>query len=245
MPTTDVDIVNRALQLIGTRTTIASLVESSNEAIQANLCYAPVRDWCLGIANWNFARRTSALTRCRTTTVPPPVNWTDAMVSPPWLYEYLLPATSIRMHYITNFDRDEGLTKYLGEPKRFVISVDVVATEQSVLLTNEATVIGVYTARIDNPAEWPWMFERFVVGTLAWTLCLPLTGDKELLKTLDATASRFLDVAIQANLAEGLSFGDTTPEWIQALGINYPYRRDDGKDSHKPPQQGRGNDNSR
>lgn len=243
MAVTSVDIVNRALQLVGTRTTIASLGESSNEAIQASLCYVPVRDWCLGLANWNFARRTAALILAKTATTPPPA-WTTAQPSPPWKYEYQIPADALMMRYVTN--SDGSATSYLGEPKRFVVGIDIItAVEQRVLLTNELGAIGIYTAQITDPTEWPWLFERFVVGTLAWTLCPALTGDKELLKELSGTASHFLEVAIQSNLAEGLSFGDTTPEWIQALGINYPFRRNDGKTDRASPPQGRNNDNPR
>lgn len=247
MAVTSTDIVNRALQLVGTRTTVASLVEVSNEATQANICYAAVRDWCLGVTNWNFARRSAALAVNKQTAVPPTVPWATATsVSPPWKYSYTLPADCLQVQYITNSDINADSTLFLGEPKRFVVAADTVAAVlQRVLLTNEPNIVCIYTAQITDPTQWPWMFERLVVSALAWTLCMALDGDKDQIKALDTTMERFLSVAIQANTAEGLSFGDTTPEWIQALGINYPYRRSDGKATSQAPDQGRRNDNGR
>lgn len=227
MAVTNTDITNRALQLIGTRTTVTSLAESSNEAIQANLVFTALRDWCLGIGNWNFARRTAKLTLLKTSAPASP--WAAAEISPPWKYEYSIPADFLKAQYVTNSDINSAGDAFLGEPKRFVVAIDTIATvDQRVILTNEALAVCVYTASITDPTLWPWLFERFYVSTLAWTLAPALTQDKDIIAALDAIMSRFLAMGLQANLEEGLSFGDTTPEWIQALGINYPFRRNDG-----------------
>lgn len=234
--TTTTDITNRALQLIGTRTTVTSLVENSNEAIQANLVFTALRDWCLGVGNWNFARKTAKLTLLKTAV--PVAPWDAAEISPPWKYEYSVPADLLKVQYITNSDINAAGDAYLGELKRFVVADDTIATvETKVILTNEASAVAVYTAAISDPALWPWMFERFMVSALAWTLAPALTQDKEIVAALDSTMSRFLAMGLRANVEEGLSFGDTTPEWIQALGINYPFRREDGiGQSQQQPQ---------
>ena len=47
------------------------------------------------------------------------------------------------------------------------------------------------------------------------------------------------------NTIEGLMVPDSTPEWIQALGVNYPYRRIDGtvsQQSAQAPSRSRGSD---
>lgn len=234
--TTETDITNRALQLIGTRTTVTSLAESSNEASQANLVFAAVRDWCLGVTNWNFARQTALLTLLNSRPLPPVVPW-NGTVSPPWLYEYQYPTDGLKIQYVTNSEVNSAITAWVGEPKRFVVAYDINgAILKQVILTNETNAIAVYTARIIDPTKWPWMFERFMVSALAWTLAPALTSDKEVISSLDATMMRFLSIGLQANLEEGLSIGDTTPEWIQTLGINYPNRLNAIKPSPKQRQ---------
>ena len=57
--TDTVDIVNRALQRISTRTTVTASElanEDTNEAIQANLVLTDVRDELLRMAPWNCGR---------------------------------------------------------------------------------------------------------------------------------------------------------------------------------------------
>jgi hypothetical protein len=234
--TTTTDIGNRALQLLGTRTTMASLVEQSNEATQINLCFIPIQSWCSGLANWNFARNTAVLTSLKAAGSPP---WTGLYPSPGWNYEYALPADFVRAIYLTNGTTNTGTASavaFIGEPRRFALAVDTIASvQQEVLLTNEFPIaILIYTAFITNPTAWPWYFERLMVLALAKTVCLALTGDKKLLAELGQDLEQQISVAIQANTIEGLMIPDATPEWIQALGINYPFRR---LDDRSPPAQ--------
>ena len=67
-----VDIVNEALQVLGTRTTVTAAqlaANSNNEAIQANLIYTRVRDRLLRMAPWNCAFNTTNLTLITATCV--------------------------------------------------------------------------------------------------------------------------------------------------------------------------------
>lgn len=222
---TSTDIANRALQFIGTRTTIASLAEQSNEAIQINLVYNAVQDWCFGLANWNFARSVALLTV--TKSVGPPVGvWTTASPAPPWLYEYLVPANFIRAQYLTNSAHVATTGHWDGEPQRMVVATDVIAAvQQQVILTNATPAILFFTIRLTDPTLWPWYFERLMVQALAWTVSYVLTGDKALLKILEDNVVRQFSIADQANREEGLFIKDSTPQWIQALGIPYPQDR--------------------
>lgn len=235
--TTTTDIGNRALQLVGTRTTMASLVEQSNEAQQINLVFTAIQNWCSGLANWNFARNTAGLTLLKGPAVGP--TWSSTYPSPGWNYEFALPSDFVRAIYLTNSTVNAGANPqvFLGEPRRFVLAVDTVATvQQEVLLTNESVAILIYTAFIANPTLWPWYFERLMVIALAQTVCMALTGDKKLFSELSTMLEQQISVSTQINLAEGLIIGDTTPEWIQALGINYPFRRIDARSPPQPPQ---------
>ena len=103
------DIVNRALQTIGTRTTVtdAELANnSSNEAIQANLILTEFRDNLLRMAPWDCGM--NFLNMSYITSVPgTPENPTNATVTwqkgqppPPWAYEYQYPVDCLRACWI-------------------------------------------------------------------------------------------------------------------------------------------------
>lgn len=98
--TSKTDIANRALQAIGTRTTVtdAQLANNStNEAIQINLAYDNVRKRLLRMAPWNCGLKTANLVYI--TSVPgtpentsnPTQLWERGQPTPPWAYEYQYP----------------------------------------------------------------------------------------------------------------------------------------------------------
>lgn len=218
------------LQLVGTRTTVTTgelTGSSSNEAIQANIAYDPIIAWCFGLANWNFARSAAVLALQKTASGFP--TWVAATdPAPPWKYQFGVPTGFIRAQYLTNFGVNDDNTAWLGEPKRFVVATDIItAVQQQVILTNELNSVLVYTKSLTDPSLWPWYFERLVVHSIAAATCFVLTGDEKKTTELSESSKIAFMIAEQSNREEGLSFGDTTPEWIQALGIEYPYRRND------------------
>jgi O-antigen ligase len=226
MAVTNFDICNRALVLLGVRKLITSFTQDSLEAQTANLSFTPVMNWCFGLANWNFARTTAALTISKGPPTVGPGAWSGAQPTPPWLYEYATPADYIRAVYITNnaVAPGTGVAGWAGEPQRFAIANDTGAV---VLLTNQATCNLIYTAYITNPTDWPFYFERLAVIALANTMCLAITSDLNLQERLAVSLEQQISIAMQLNKLEGLVIEDSTPEWIQATGINYPYRRVD------------------
>jgi hypothetical protein len=225
-----VDISNRALQLIGARTTVTSgelSGNTTNEAIQLNLALTPTQNWCHGLANWNFARKTAALTIAKGPPAVSPGVWSTTSPPPPWLYEYTLPADFIRAIYIATNAAAAPAAGWLGEPQRFVIATDTVtAVQQQVLLTNQSTCILIYNSFVTDPTLWPWYFERLMVAALARNVCMALTGDLPLFKEVSEALEQQVSISNQINIVEGLVIQDSTPEWTQALGIQYPYRRD-------------------
>jgi hypothetical protein len=223
---TNIDICNRALVMMGSQNKITSLTQDMLEADVLNNSYASVQDWCFSAANWDFARFVASLTQQKAISVPT-TPWTSAEPAPPWLYQYAVPSDFIKAIYLTNSSINTTLTPnaYYGEPKRFVIACDEAQTPSTVLLTNETSGLLVYTARISDPTQWPMYFERFVVTVLAWTTCLSIMKNAAVFEALDKAWTRFFMLADQINREQGLVFGDTTPEWIQAIGIDYPFRR--------------------
>lgn len=107
--TTLTEIVNRALQVVGTRTTVTDSElanNTTNEAIQANLCLIPIRRQLLRMAPWDCGLKTANLTYI--TSVPgTPENtsaattlWQPGQPTPPWAYEYQYPVDCLRACWI-------------------------------------------------------------------------------------------------------------------------------------------------
>lgn len=145
--TTDVDIVNRALQTVGTRTTVSASElanNSSNEAIQANLIRENMRDDLLRMAPWDCGTKVANLNYI--TSVPgTPENtsaaaalWAPGIPAPPWAYEYQYPVDCLRACYIipaqqTGFSSGVPITTavtggassfWRGPPIRFKVQTD-------------------------------------------------------------------------------------------------------------------------
>ena len=105
-----VDIVNEALQVLGTRTTItaAQLAGNlNNESIQANLIYTRTRNRLLRMAPWNCAFNTANLTYI-TSVYGTPENtsaatslWQKGQPRPPYAYEYQYPTDCLRPCWVT------------------------------------------------------------------------------------------------------------------------------------------------
>lgn len=142
--TANVDIVNRALQAFGSRTTVASLTEGSNESIQANLVLTQIRDELLRMAPWNCATNFANLTYITSMPGTPEnpttgtVLWQKGQPAPPWAYEYQYPVDCLRPlwiipQYTTGFAGGVPITTAVtggspafwnGPPVRFKIALD-------------------------------------------------------------------------------------------------------------------------
>lgn len=142
--TTTVDITNRALQAIGSQSTITSLTENSNEAIQANLVLTQLRDDLLRMAPWDCCNNYANLTYI--TSVPgTPENtsagttlWQKGVPAPPWAYEYQYPVDCLRALFIlpqfqTGFSGGIPITTavtggapawWQGPPAKFKVGID-------------------------------------------------------------------------------------------------------------------------
>lgn len=144
--TTVLDIINRGLQQIGTRTnvTAAELAnQSTNEAIQASLVYENLRDDLLRMAPWNFSTKTANLVYI--TSAPgtpenasaPTTLWQPGQPAPPWAYEYQYPVDCLRALWVipstqTGFAGGVpittavtgGASAWNGPPARFKVQND-------------------------------------------------------------------------------------------------------------------------
>ena len=119
--TDNVDIVNRALQVIGTRTTVTAAElanQTSNEAIQANLILTQYRDQLLRMAPWDCSLNYANLTYITSVpgtpenTSPVTTLWQKGQPAPPWAYEYQYPVDCLRACFIIPANQ----TGYAGIP---------------------------------------------------------------------------------------------------------------------------------
>jgi len=145
--TTDVEIINRALQRMGTRTTITAAeyaAQDTNEAKQARLLFENTRDDLTRMAPWDctfFARNLTYITSTPGTpenTSPATNLWERGQPLPPWAYEYQYPVDCMRACYIipatlTGFSSGVPITTavtggapafWQGQAVRFKVATD-------------------------------------------------------------------------------------------------------------------------
>lgn len=142
--TDEVAVVNRALQVVGTQTTITSLAENSNEAKQASLVIDPLRDELLRMAPWDCATNFANLNYITSVSGTPENSsagtplWQKGVPAPPWSYEYQYPVDCLRALYVipqtqTGFSGGIPITTavtggasafWLGPPQKFKVGID-------------------------------------------------------------------------------------------------------------------------
>ena len=105
----DAVIVSRALQVLGTRTTVTAAElnnQTTNEAIQTALIYTAYRDQLLRMAPWNCAVGYVNLTYLTSTpgtpenTSPYTPQWQPGQPPLGWAYEYLYPDDCLRACFV-------------------------------------------------------------------------------------------------------------------------------------------------
>jgi hypothetical protein len=245
-----VDIANRALSAIGTRSQIADLSEDSNEARSAKLLLEPLRDELLRMAPWNCAftfNNLSLICSAPGTPENPTAGastWEKGTPPPPWSYEYAYPSDCLRPVYIvpqftTGFTSGVPITTAVtggapafwnGPPVRFKVGLDQIGptgqpgaggADARVILTNQEQAILAYVKRVTNPDVWDDAFQQALVAALAGRMVISLTGDKGLAQLKMAEANQFITLARQSDGNEGLTVNDVTPDWIRTRGISY------------------------
>jgi hypothetical protein len=249
--TSEVDIANRALSSIGTRSQIADLSEDSNEARSCKLLLEPLRDELLRMAPWNCAMNFQNLALiCSAPGTPENPSaglstWSKGIPPPPWSYEYAYPNDCLRPVYVvpqftTGFTSGVPITTAVtggapafwnGPPVRFKVSIDQIdlstgkpstdGQDQRVILTNQEQAILAYIKRVKSPDVWDDQFQQALVSALAGRLVIALTGDKGLAQLKMQEANQFIMIARVSDGNEGLTVNDVTPDWIRTRGISY------------------------
>jgi hypothetical protein len=233
--TTRIEIINRAMIAIASRSDVASLTENTPEARQSALIYEPTRDAMLRAAPWNFARKMIYLTQTKAvpgvpgSTAAASSAWNPAtMPAPPWLYQYAYPADCAHMRYIIESPSNASASvadmfsvPTLGpagpivgiSPTPFAVATD---NSNTVILSNVRRALGCYTEKVFSEARWDAQFQEAMVSALAARLGLSLTGN---VQAVQLARSAALEAIVQARTAdgnEGTSSVNRVPDWIAA-----------------------------
>lgn len=247
--TSNVDIANRALSAIGTRSSIASLTENSNEAKQCNILLIPTRDELLRLAPWNCAFNYNSLALiCAAPGTPEnpsqgTLTWQKGQPPPPWAYEYAYPADCLQAVWIvpqftTGFSGGVpittavtgGLPQYWnGPPVEFKVAIDQILNgvpavggqDTRVILTNQQDAILAYVKRVTDPDVMDAQFQQAWVAILAARLVFALTGETSLANMKIKEANDYITIARAGDGNEGLTVNDVTPDWIRIRGVDF------------------------
>jgi hypothetical protein len=235
--TDQVSIANRALADAGTRSTIASLSEGSNESNAIALIYAPARQQLLRAAHWGVAGATATLSLLKSApgtlenpNFPASGVWSNAYPPPGWSYEYGYPSDCLQARKVVcNYNLANGsavpifpgqlagLQSFWDAPgQKFTVATDFDAggNQISVILANVDQALLSYTRDITVEALWDAQFQEAMVGVLAAKLCFALSGDKARANDLMKIANEKIITARAGDGNESLTVMDHTPDWI-------------------------------
>jgi hypothetical protein len=175
-----VDLGNRALQALGTRTTMTAAElanQTSNESIQFNLIASPFRRQLLRLAPWGCGLKTANLVYI--TSAPgtpenvsaPTTLWQPGQPAPPWAYEYQYPVDCLKACWLipatqTGFAGGVPITTavtggaasfWQGPPVKFVIQTDTFqpVTGATVAAPGSGYAVGDLITLSPGPASSP------------------------------------------------------------------------------------------
>ena len=176
----ETDCINEALGLIGA-SRISGLDEDSINARHALTFYAPTRDALLRMHHWNFATGRAALSA---STTAPLFEFT---------YAYPLPEECLKVREYNGVP-----VTYAGQyPSRYTV-------EGRSILTNDTTVLIVYTARVTDLTRWDALAYQVLMTWLASKLAQAIPKDqKKSAELLQVAMNMLLPSALAADGQEG------------------------------------------
>lgn len=180
-----VDISNAALNTLGA-TNITSLTEDSKAGRLINQRYELVRDAVFRSHNWNSLIKRANLAQ---NTVSPAFGY---------LKQYPLPPDCLRVLEFSNgtlMYPQDNMTSNSGGP--------VYVIEGRELLTDEATVLIKYIARIEDPNQYDTLLIDTLAARLAMEICYAITGSNAMISTTKALYDEKLKEARFVDATEG------------------------------------------
>ncbi len=156
MAESDIAVCNLALARLG-EDAISDFTEASEAARQCNRFYRQTVDEELRLNWWSFAREVKALSQ-----------HADAPADTDYDYSYQLPVNP----YCLEVRNILGVTQ------------DQWQIQERNLLCNLDEVTIVYTKRVTDPSMYDPLFTNALSLNLAYRICIPITGDKEMKGTI-------------------------------------------------------------
>lgn len=249
--TSVVDIANRALSAIGTRSTIVALNEGSTESISASKWIDTTRRTLLRMAPWNCGKNFNSLTLiCAAPGTPESPGagttfWQKGQPPPPWAYEYAYPSDCVRPVLIvpqfnTGFAPGVPITTaitggapafWTGPPVKFAVGIDQVVNgvpavggpDVKVIWTNQEFAVLAYIKDVTNPDVMDDQLQNAWALYLAANMVLDLTGEIAKANLLVKRANEQIQIARVGDGNEGLTINDITPDWIRTRGIDFAW----------------------
>ena len=206
MPTSEVEICNRAIGRIGIDQLIESLDDSNNRARNCKLQYEPCRDEVLEDFPFNFAQTCVALSLVAGVEVPG------------WRYVYRYPANCMKVHRVTGPEgqRIQGLSSWTWDvwnydvllPNRqpFSVMADPINAGAKIIVTDVELAYAWFTAKITDPSQFSSLFR----SALAWRLAMELALSLRAAPNLYNNASQQYGWAVSQ--AQVKSLNEETPD---------------------------------
>lgn len=195
--TTEHQVANLALGLIGQRQILDSLNEDSTEAQMAKLYFASTRNELLEAWHWRFATQRTALALTTETRSG-------------WSYCYAAPAAMLVAQRIWNGTREPGA----GEVIPFTRELND-AGDGMLILTDQADAELLFTRELTTVALWPSAFVRAVSAQLAVYLAGALPVKPELMPGLQRAATLALQAAAAKDANEAVRDAAADSEFIR------------------------------
>lgn len=185
---------------------ISDINEASAEAKACKQFYAHVRDVLLSSHPWRFAGKTEALAEITNTK------------ENRWGYAYQRPADCLKVRRVS----DEALADYLPSDGSLIVAGGFAhAIEGQTLFCDVTPAYLTYTYRLEDPTQFPALFQEALAWHLAVRLAMPLTRDPKIRADAYQLALRTTAAAAASDANEVRETSDTPSEVIEARGESY------------------------
>lgn len=230
------ELCNESLQKVGTRSSIASISEDSNEARQCLIAFETIRLRLIRSAPWGFCKAVSQLAVLKALPGTPEntaalaSTWQSSYPPPGWLYSYAKPSDCLRMRYVLGNEASGGnpsvpifsyngvqYVSLMAAPARFALGIDGVGVNQvAVINTNAQNALAIYNADVADDDLWEGDFRDAFTYALGSALALALTSDRGLAKDLITLTNMKIVEARVADANEMLTTYDTQSTSIRS-----------------------------
>lgn len=114
----------------------------------------------------------------------------------------------------------QGSTTGVGVGATFNLNSQAQLNQRVILTNQEFAVLGMIR-QITDPNTMDPLFQGAWIDIMSATLCMALTGDKQLANGKISLANQAIAEARAADANESLTINDVTPDWLRIRGVIY------------------------